>query len=137
MTDRDARADHTWAWIYKKWEGIAYRTKNVIMSVAMADPEIARRWWPVGSGTDLRFERWLDPDSGSWPPDREVIEVGFDHLGRLNRIHRKKVIYVEHGRSHADLIRMLGGDATDKMYPRRTVTPPSQDGNHATTTSTG
>lgn len=107
-----------WEWIYTRWSQIAYRTKHVVMSVAMAED---RKWWPIGEGKQLSFERIIDPDSGQWPYDREVIDLSFDSLGRLKSVDRKKIIYVEHGRSHADLIRMLGEPATDKPYPAASV----------------
>lgn len=100
-----AQEQRTWEWLYDRWRPIAYRTKRVIFAAMRRDED---RWHPTGSGTELRFERHIEPDSAQWPHDREVVSVSFDLLGRLKSCRREKVIVVEQGRSHADLCRMLG-----------------------------
>lgn len=102
LTDREYQI---WQWMWNRWQPIAYRTKKVLHKILCADDN---DWYAYGEGKDLRFERLIDFDKGSWPFDREVIKVEFDHLGRLKGCQRYKIINIEHGRSHADLCRMLG-----------------------------
>lgn len=96
-----------WEWVYRKWRPVSYRLKNAVYAVFESNKE-GGRWGPTGEGRELRFERIIDRESDQWPYDREVIEVYLDVNGSLKGVHRYKQIYVERGKSHDDLYRMLG-----------------------------
>ena len=104
-----SRDEQMWDWVYRRWGPIAYRTKRVVHDVTRQKLAVGR-WWPQGRGETLRFERFIDPDAGTWPHDREVISVKFDSRGRLTGWRRHKEIQTGRGKSHDSLRDALGLD---------------------------